>query len=371
MDKTADRLLQLLRHALWQEPCDFASLNDEDYRALLQLARGQTVSGLVCRAMADAGIVTSDDCVLDTVETIRQHELAADKLNKAVARLDGVLGAHGMGHAVFKGQTLAALYPQPEMRTCGDVDFYVVPQHFAQAVTLIEHELGAEVQEDYTDKHFDFAHHGVRFEMHYRIETFGSGRHQRLFNRWHDEALTNAAPVYRHVGGCRVRVLPPEIEVVVVFKHLFNHLLIEGVGLRQFVDLAVLIHRLNLGPDQVSQVATHLRRLGYLRAFQAVLQLLHTYLGLPIGEEWEAVGRTDAKYADRIFATVMAQGNFGRYGRKHQKEGVAKSRETLSMAMRHCADFFWLAPSDIVWLIPRRVAISFGKRRGGAKHRRQ
>lgn len=354
-------MCQLIAFALWQKPCNFKSLQVEEYRALMRLAKAQTVSGLVCQGMVDAEIETDDDCALESMETIRRHEQSTSKLNEALSRLVEVLNKEGIVYAVFKGEVMAALYPQPAMRTCGDIDFYVVPQDFERALKLIESTLGVEVHEDYTDKHFDFEVNGIRFEMHYRIETFGCSRHQRLFNQWHDEALLHSPAVYRQIGETRVRVLPPEIEVVTVFKHLFNHLLIEGVGLRQFVDLAVLIYRLDLDKAAIDRVIGQLRRLGYLRAFQATLQVLQTYIGFEPGADWKQIVPVNRKYVERIYQAVMTQGNFGRQGRVHQEVGAAKSMETLKIAMRHCLDYFWLAPTDIACLIPKRVGISMKK----------
>lgn len=361
MTDASQTLLELLRYALWRSPLDTKELPPKEYRELMKLAQAQTVWGLVAQSLVDAGVRTDDDCAMDTLEGVTLHQRSAGKMNAALNGLTTMLEEHGIRYAVFKGQVVAALYRQPAMRTCGDIDFYVLPEDFDHAVKLIGEELGVVVHEDFTDKHFDFEYCGVRFEMHYKIETFGSSAHQRLFDRWHDKALKESPAVYREVGGNKVRVLPTEIEIVTVFKHLFNHLLVEGVGLRQFVDLAVLLQVHSVDKEQAGLIVDRLKQLGYLRAFQTVVLVLQTYLGLEVDSRWGINAERDRKFADRIFHAVMKQGNFGRSGRKVQVDSAEKSMETLKIAMRHCMEYFWLAPSDIIRLIPKRVGISMKK----------
>ena len=199
--------------------------------------------------------------------------------------------------------------------------------------------------------------------MHYQIETFGNGRHQRYFNRMSDESISKGADNFRisvsKRDGSKVlaSVLSPTEDLIVVFKHWFNHLLVEGVGLRQTVDLAVL---LNAYQDEIdaARLMSALDRIGYTKAFRAMLAMMRKYFGLSSVENFCILNRRDERYADYLMAAILESGNFGRKAYKNQSSGNRKSMETAKRALGHCLRFFWLAPLDIICLIPKRIKIT-------------
>ena len=76
--------------------------------------------------------------------------------------------------------------------------------------------------------------------MHYKIETFGSVKHQKYFNQMIDIIFSKTASF--SLNGIEIAMLPVVEDLIVVFRHWFNHLLLEGIGLRQTLDLAVLLN---------------------------------------------------------------------------------------------------------------------------------
>ena len=154
-----------------------------------------------------------------------------------------------------------------------------------------------------------------------------------------------------------VCVLPPEEDLIVVFKHWFNHLLVEGVGLRQTLDLAVLLNayrdKMNVG-----RLMTALDGIGYMKAFRAMLAMMKRYFGLEWLDSNFVLGCRDERYADKLMAAVMESGNFGRKAYRNHTTGKKKSMETATRALRHCVTFLRLAPKDIICLIPRRIGIT-------------
>ena len=227
---------------------------------------------------------------------------------------------------------------------------------------MIEKGWGVAVERDYTDKHFSFDHNGLRFEMHFQIETFGLRRHQRLFNRWMDETVSGQTCTL-NVEGAALHVLPPLAEIVVVFKHMFNHLLVEGVGLRQVLDLAVLLDAYK-GKVDMEELHACLKDLGYLHAFHAIVEMLVKHVGLAeeTGDLYSPHrGKRDAYYADRLFKMIMESGNFGRRACSCHTEGWRKSVYTARQAWRHCLTAFGLIPCEMLALVPKRVGISIRK----------
>ena len=157
-------------------------------------------------------------------------------------------------------------------------------------------------------------------------------------------------------------MLPPLGDLIVVFKHWFNHLLIEGVGLRQTLDLLVL---LNAYQDKIDffLLQKHLKAIGYWKAFKAMVAMMEKSFGLVCANSYCHLESTDYTYGDMLVQEVLSSGNFGRKAYKNLSQGRKKSMETATKSLRHCMKFFWLAPIDILFLIPKRIRITMKKRK--------
>ena len=336
--------------------------------AIMRLAREHAVTGLVANAAMRNLIVIAGgaaegrgEVVMRLMQQTMAHRQNQRRFEDAVGRFARLMEENSIAYVVFKGLAVARHYPEPFARTMGDVDFYVPQRDFLRAVEVIERRLNVVMDKEDVDKHYSFDWQGIRFEMHYQIETFGSQRHQLCFDRMIDEAMaehTDSFTVCDSDGNeTEVSVLPPTEDLIVVFKHWFNHLLVEGVGLRQTLDLAVLLNAYRDKID-VGRLMTALDGIGYMKAFRAMLAMMRRYLGLDWFDNFFVYNRCDERYANKLMAAVMESGNFGRKAYRNHTTGKKKSMETATRALRHCVKFFWLAPKDIICLIPRRIGIT-------------
>lgn len=369
IDKVENALLEILRREVTgQDGTEKMELSVAGLNAVMRLAREHAVTGLVANAAMRNRIVIAGGVAEGRGETVMRlmqqtmaHKQNQRRFEDAVGRFARLMKENGIAYVVFKGLAVARYYPEPFVRTMGDVDFYVPQCDFLRAVEVIERGLHVVMDKEDVDKHYSFDWQGIRFEMHYQIETFGSHRHQHRFDRMIDEAMaehTDSFTVCDSDGNeTEVSVLPPTEDLIVVFKHWFNHLLVEGVGLRQTLDLAVLLNAYRDKID-VGRLMTALDGIGYMKAFRAMLAMMKRYFGFEWLDSNFVLGCRDERYADKLMAAVMESGNFGRKAYKAQTSGRKKSMETAQRALAHCIKFFWLAPIDILCLIPKRIGIS-------------
>ncbi|WP_278888108.1 nucleotidyltransferase family protein [Leyella stercorea] len=369
IDKVENALLEILRREVTGEDgTEKMVLSVAGLNAVMRLAREHAVTGLVANAAMRNRIVIAGgaaegrgEVVMRLMQQTMAHKQNQGRFEDAVGRFARLMKSNGIAYVVFKGLAVARYYPEPFVRTMGDVDFYVPKSCFDRAVKVIERGLHVVMDKEDVDKHYSFDWQGIRFEMHYQIETFGSHRHQHRFDRMIDEAMaehTDSFTVCDSDGNeTEVSVLPPTEDLIVVFKHWFNHLLVEGVGLRQTLDLAVLLNayrdKINVG-----RLMTALDGIGYMKAFRAMLAMMKRYFGFEWLDSNFVLGCRDERYADKLMAAVMESGNFGRKAYRNHTTGKKKSMETAQRALAHCIKFFWLAPIDILCLIPRRIGIT-------------
>ena len=283
--------------------------------------------------------------------------------DSVMAEVAQVLTRENVRFVVFKGLAVASRYPEPSLRTMGDIDFYVPSSDFDRAVEVVEKNICRIDEKDCIDKHFAFEWKGVRFEMHYQMETFGFGGHQRYYGALVDAAVESGRVDHFLAGGVEIPMLPVELDLIQVFKHWMTHLIGEGIGLRQTTDIAVLIDSYRKTVD-IASLKGHLTRIGYLRAFDAVVMMVEKYYAIAWPEYWNernskcSLTRENAgHFADLLMKDILRNGNFGRSDYKHAK-GLAKRLETLKRFCNHCIRYFRLAPKEIFFLIPKRILIS-------------
>ena len=368
IDKVENALLEILRREITGEDgTEKMELSVAGLNAVIRLAREHAVTGLVANAAMRNQIVIAGgvaegrgEAVMRLMQQTMAHRQNQRRFEDAVGRFARLMEENSIAYVVFKGLAVARHYPEPFVRTMGDVDFYVPKSCFDRAVEVIEQGLHVKMDKEDVDKHYSFDWQGIRFEMHYQVETFGSHRHQHRFDRMIDEAMaehTDSFTVCDSDGNeTEVSVLPPTEDLIVVFKHWFNHLLVEGVGLRQTLDLAVLLNAYRDKID-VGRLMTALDGIGYMKAFRAMLAFFNDTATTEI----YTLSLHDALpiwYASKLMAAVMESGNFGRKAYRNHTTGKKKSMETATRALRHCVKFFWLAPKDIICLIPRRIGIT-------------
>lgn len=368
-DTAENALLEILKREITGEDgTEKMELSVAGLNAVMRLAQEHAVAGLLANAAVRNRIVIAEgaaegrgEAVMKLMQQTMAHRQGMQRCEDVVGRFARLMKDNGIAYVVFKGLAVARHYPEPFARTMGDVDFYVPQGDFLRTVDVIERGLHVVMDKEEVDKHYSFDWQGIRFEMHYQIETFGNRWHQLRFNRMIDEAMaehTDSFTVCDSDGNeTEVSVLPPTEDLIVVFKHWFNHLLVEGVGLRQTLDLAVL---LNAYRDKinVARLMTALDSIGYMKAFRAMLAMMKRYLGLDWLDSFFVFDHRDERYADKLMAAVMESGNFGRMAYRNHTTWKKKSMETATRALRHCVTFLWLAPKDIICLIPRRIGIT-------------
>ena len=363
MMKPTKILLALLRTALWNTP-PLESLQEAlDFAPLFELAKQQTVAGIVCGELVrrkfslqprDALMAFGFSQRIGQANALLQHELT---------NLVNVLQEKKQPFFVFKGQTLAALYPHPEERTPGDIDFYCPPQSFDAAVDALQNAWGVKLERPDEDHAIEFYHGKVLLEMHFDTLDFNT-KADRLY--W-NQLLSDTPTDFIEVNGLKVPTLAPTLNVLYTFLHLYFHLIELGVGLRQFCDVAVLLHALR---DKIDRTALqqHLKILNFTLAFEAIGWILIDKLGLPLEDFPLPISEKAKRYENDILRIVFRGGNFGMQAKHHAvRSGFRYYWETLRIKLHHYRLFYALSPRHIratlLGGLPRRTLTLLGTKK--------
>lgn len=350
MSQTIQLFFALLRNALWRTAEDAPLILSESKTAkLFAISEQQAVLGLV------ADILTRDDMkipqqwVYESIGVLEQIRQLGKIVNKGAANLANVLSANGVDYVIVKGQVVATYYPDALLRQSGDIDYFCDGLEFEKSLKAIREHWHVNPEGDGAEKHYHFDYKDVAYEVHFKlVDLFGKRR-----NEYFQKLIDCSIPISVRIEGQEIKTLNPTIHVLYVFLHLYNHLMKLGVGLRQFCDLAVMLH---YAKNQINKDALreHLHALGMVRAYRACGSILVDQLGLSEEELGYTLTNKDRGYGRKILDVVMSRGNMGHYeivnGEWQMVNGAVRSdkisevRRQISAAGIKLSHFMKFAP---------------------------
>lgn len=320
---------------------------DVRLEALLPEARKQAVDGMLYDI---PGIVLPDDGALrmKCIGNLLALEKQNAWMNVQVAELAQRLDENNICYAVLKGQTCAAFYPHQLHRRTGDIDVYVAPCDFDRANRLLV-EWGA-VLVDKTMLHSTYQWGKLGVEVHFAVQKLQYipyyNRLKRITATEFDASVQECRML---VGGYEVHVLPDELNMVLLTAHAFNHVITEGLGLRQVMDWQVV---LAAKADMLdwNKLLRYLDELHLRRMFLVLAYINVRYLGMNV-ETFSARGLDinaggTRRMAEKLLKWIETCGNFGHY--MNLGEGMVYTFRYYGLFMHNLVRFFWLSPMEML-----------------------
>ncbi|MBD5283842.1 MAG: nucleotidyltransferase family protein [Bacteroides sp.] len=318
-----DTFFLLLRSGLYGSPIPENELPASiDWEAVCDLALKQTVMGFVIEAAQhlpehlrpSAGILAK----------MKRYALSLIKttfvLENAASRLVEFFNRYGVSGVVLKGIGVARYYRQPQMRSGGDIDFYVGKREYRKAIEACLKEGLIEKNPDVKEnrKHFEFILDGVTIEVHRLAATLYFPWKNRRFQQWIISELEES-PARRALplGGQTVTLPPVDFDALYIFYHGWNHYVVGGVGLRQVCDWAMVISSCGDEIDTARLVA-NIRRFGLENGWKLFACIAVDRLGVPA----EKMPLYDPKFSgksEKILEEILRIGNFGYHSEEYKK----------------------------------------------------
>ena len=332
MDKTLQALFALLQAGLWGTFDEAAAsafpLSAGEWERVFTLARQQTVTGIAFRgldflpeeAAPPMGIMAKWMAHADRIEQSNRV------MNETVAKLYGHFASAGVEAVLQKGQGVAAMYPEPLLRECGDIDLFF-PGHDGVSDPLAG--IDGAVRERQPDDSWSYVVDGIIVEHHTDLLDIQSPRAKRYVKRLIEEKGFEKVVTG---NGVEVLVPAPEVNLLLLSSHILKHAFGVGIGLRQFCDYAVA-RRYYEGRVN----AEEMREIWRMTGLEKWQDLLEGFL---------------VKKTGVLLDIVLKGGNFGVYSK--DRENVPRARwarkvQTFKALMGNIGFAFRYAPGEWFW----------------------
>ncbi len=332
MDKTLQALFALLQAGLWgrfdEAVASAFPLSAGEWERVFTLARQQTVTGIAFRgldflpeeAAPPMGIMAKWMAHADRIEQSNRI------MNETVAKLYGHFASAGVEAVLQKGQGVAAMYPEPLLRECGDIDLYF-PGHDGVSDPLAG--IDGAVRERQPDDSWSYVVDGIIVEHHADLVDIQSPMAKRYVRK-----LIQGKGFEKVVTGDGVEVLvpAPEVNLLLLSSHILKHAFGVGIGLRQFCDYAVA------------------RR--YYEGRVNELEMREIWKRAGLAKWQELLDAFFVKKTGVLLDIVLKGGNFGVYSKDREK--VSRARwarkvQTFKALMGNIGFAFRYAPGEWFW----------------------
>ena len=302
--KTEEAFFALLRLALFDHPFPEACpLSDRQWEEIMELAEQHQVVGIVSQAVSrlDPSVEVPESLVFRLMVAADGIRRRSRKVLSLSRTLVDTLTEAGLHPVVMKGPSVAALYPDPELRSAGDIDLFLPEAEFSLATGMaVRSGLAVEVSPDgsalYTCDGIVIDQHRSYFDLHVREEA-----------------------------------LPPvpsaEATLLMLSSHILKHCLGPGIGMRQLCDMALAYRALSYDRQRLTAYFRATKTLRWNRLLAAFLRdVLGADPGLFPGD------RISSRPLRRI---VLRSGDFGRASSsRRQAEKAGKRTRKLDTLWR-------------------------------------
>ena len=329
-----------------------ASVKDADWKVLYAIAKKQALIGVLFHGIKQLPkeLAPDEDLLMTWMgmaQKIRQQNI---RLFMDSAKVCKNFMQEKFRCCILKGQGNALLYPDPYMRTPGDIDIYLSGgrKRIMQYVNKI---CPNQVMRYH---HVDFPVMKTAIEVHFTPSYMFFPLHNRRMQKWFGKVMdlqcSNCVALPDEYG--EITVPTTSFNVIYILSHLYRHVFTEGIGLRQLLDYYFVLVKwyTNLTDStdlntvkslpQIMQMNADMDALrheikwfGLWQFAGAVMYVLHEVFGL---SEDKMIAPMDEKEGKFLLDEIMRGGNFGQYDmRLGSKEDEGKLHRYLRMNLRN------------------------------------
>lgn len=255
-------------------------------------------------------------------------------------RICNIMKNAGIPCTILKGFASALYYPDPLMRSMGDVDFMIDTDNFEKATETLKNNNYVAAEKG-NDVHDIFLGKSCRCEMHFQPSGIPEGKAGVKIRKYLSGVIEKSETVRTELG--EITVPSTFHHGLIILLHMCHHLTGDGLGLRHLCDWAVYLN--TIGEDKFLELFEKVLKDIGLWDFAKIMTFISCkYLGLP---DMKWAKNADKKLADYILIDIIIGGNFGQKNvdRAHESLLISNKNENEVSMLRQ----FFISANSIVY----------------------
>ena len=341
-----NQFLPFIAYCLKEKPAQIPDVMGMDWRGLYQFSQEQAIVGIVLsgidRISKSQKVDIPQDLLFEWIGQANMIETQNKLVNQRVKELTENLKKQDKKSCVLKGQGNARMYPNPAMRTPGDIDVWI--NGTKKEVVEFVHQRFPNMNVQYHHMNYP-VFDDVDVEVHY-YPSF-------CYNKWHNCRLQqyfreSSEDQFRNANDEGYATPTVEFNLVFQLSHMMRHFFTQGIGLRHAIDYYYLLQK-DITDDEKKETVGVMKRCGMLKFFCAMLWIERYIFGL---EKNTDVVPVNPKAGKMLLNEMLKGGNFGHHFSLHNENLLLLYLKQMAYRMKYVAEFPsepLFRPFSLVW----------------------
>lgn len=238
MTAREQQLILLLRaHLMEPDSKDsFPLLSEDEWMGMYNLSVSHGVPGLAYEGVCTLGLSVPKRIKERWQNTIYHDILYYHNEQNELLRVIEALKQNDVCPVLLRGFSSSCMYPIPELRVIGDIDFFE-SERFYEAALCLE-KLGYRAEKTVSIHHVEFLFGKHMIELHRMLFTpVGLKGFDKLIRSFD---LTDAGFSSININGVSICVLPEQDQIKMALFHILKRFISSDVSLRRLCDILML-----------------------------------------------------------------------------------------------------------------------------------
>ncbi|WBW98962.1 nucleotidyltransferase domain-containing protein [Oceanirhabdus sp. W0125-5] len=312
MNKNQKALIDILNKSIRQEKISLIHKN-LDWEYILNESKEHKITGLTYIGLNKKYIneVMSEKILkLWKREILNESLYQMNHINNVLEILE-IFYENQIPVIVLKGLVLRYYYPNPYLRTMSDADILVHENNLKKCSELME-SIGYKIIEESESHgaHIVFRKPGkLNVEIHWTIVNDDFFKGSKAFEK---HIWDNAIKV--ELEGVKCLALSLEDLITHLFIHMATHIVSSGFGIRQLLDLVILIEK-EAKNINWHKVIINISECGILKFSIVILNICNSLFNIDIPTEVKELDNVGEKYNGFVIEDILESGVHGRKNR--------------------------------------------------------
>lgn len=242
-----------------------------------------------------------------------------------------LLKDNGIPFAILKGTAASVYYPNPTLRTFGDIDVYISKESLVFTRRILDNNGYQFVKNDGSE--YAYEKNGIEVELHIKI----SGTYYNDVEHLVLEGLKNSID-YKIVDNS-FPGLPAYENGISLLGHIMHHLKTYGIGLRQIIDWMMFVHKELDDSAWYNHFQSMAKEAGLEKLAINVTYMCKNRLGLTGSITW--CNSADYVVADQLLIQILDDGNFGYNRAPYEKVKTSLKKEGFFSYLQQVGNENW------------------------------
>ena len=308
MNTTEKQFIDLLSNSIRNEVCK-KKYDNVDWNELMNLSRKHKIEGLIYSALNKSRLLENID--EDKVKDLKKEVFFTGVTQISnMSKLEIVFNEFSKENVpviVLKGLVVREYYPQPEQRSMSDADIFVKAKDINKSKKILI-DLGYTEIDAEASHHIKYIKSGYpMIELHWHVmKRDGFSDELDLFE---DDIWDRTIEV--KVKGAKVLSLGYEDLALHLCMHMAAHLAASGFGVRQIVDLVLLVEKKGHLIDWTLFI-NKAEEFGFKKFIIIMFKICNILFSMDIPKEMAVYKIDDEEMFESLISTIFDGGVYGK-----------------------------------------------------------